>query len=241
MEIRRYARIAWRRWWLIAALPVLVLALSLIRPAPRTQGYAATMRFSVGLVPEDRAAPYFTYDRYYTWLTAEYLTDDLVEVVKSREIADAVSTELARTGRNLQVQPGAIQGASSAGKLHRILTVSLQSPDPDQLALLAQALATVLSEGRAPYFEQFRAAGTPIVMHLIDPPAITPVGASLRSRLDLPLRLILGLLAGVGLAFFVEYVDDSVRGTRDLEAVGLEVLGSIPRQSIFPWVERRHR
>ena len=241
MEIKEYIRIAWHRLWLIVSLPALVLALSLLRPAPRATGYVANMRFSVGLVPAERDAPFYTYDRYYTWLTAEYLVDDLSEVVKSREIADAVVAEAAKRGLQVQLAPGVIQGSTSAGKLHRILTVSLNWPDRQQLEVLAGALSTVLSQGQAAYFEQFRTYGTPIVMHVIDPPTISPVGESLQSRLGLPLRLALALFAGVAGAFFLEYLDDTVHGPQDLRTRGLEVIGTIPRRGALPWVGSRER
>lgn len=242
MEIRRYAAILWRRGWLVAGLPALVLAFSLLRPSPRpAPGYVANMRFSVGVTPEAPLPSVYTYDRYYSWLTAEYLADDLTQVVRSRETAQAVVAEAARAGLQVDFPPEAIQGSSGAGKQHRILSVSLSWGDRDQLEVLAKALATVLSEGRTAYFEQFRKAGTPLALHLIDPPSIGQAGVSLRSRMEVPLRLVLALLAGVALAFFVEYLDDSVRGPEDLEAQGLPVLGSIPRTGLLTWPGRRLR
>ncbi|MCL6429690.1 MAG: hypothetical protein K6V36_02375 [Anaerolineae bacterium] len=242
VEIRQYVRIAWRWLWLIAGLPVLVLVVSLLRGrAPQAPGYVATMRFSVGVVPEQAEGGSYTYDRYYTWLTAEYLIDDLAEVVRSREIAEAVAQEAARKGLARELGPGTVQGSTTGGKLHRILTVSLTWGDLEELEVLARATATVLSEGRAPYFEQLRQVGTPVVMHLIDPPAISPIGVSLRSRVEVPLRTGLGLLAGIALAFFLEYLDDSVRDPSDLTVRGVPVLGVIPRRSGPPWSERRVR
>ncbi|MDI7275728.1 MAG: hypothetical protein QME94_07105 [Anaerolineae bacterium] len=242
MEIRQYVRIAWRWLWLIAGLPLLVLAVSLLRArAPQPPGYVATMRFNVGVAPEEPQEPFYTYDRYYTWLTAEYLIDDLAEVVRSREIAEAVTAEAARLGLAREVGPGTVQGATSGGKLHRILTVSMGWGDRDELEVLAQATATVLSEGRTPYFAQLRQLGTPVVMHLIDPPSISPMGVSLRSRVEMPLRVMLALLAGIALAFFLEYLDDTVHEPRDLSARGVPVLGAIPRRSALPWVGRRQR
>jgi len=243
VELKSYLRITWRWLWMIVALPALVLVLSVgvLRDAPKAESYVATMRFSVGLQPEPVPAGAYAYDRYYTWLTSEYLVDDLSEVVKSEEIAQAVAQEAARQGLQVQIAPGAIQGATQAGKLHRILTVSMTWGNRAELEKLSGALATVLSEGKAPYFDQFKQGGTPIQMQLIDPPTISTPGASLRSKLDLPLRAALALLAGVAVAFFVEYLDDSVQSDRDLRAQGLTVLGIIPKRSRLPWEEQKMR
>ncbi len=239
MEIRKLVNVLWLRSWLVLCLPALVLAYSLLRPAPQPNpGYVATMRFSVGVTPTVQDPATYTYDRYYSWLSAEYLSDDLTQVVRSREIADAVKAEAARQGLNVDVAPEVIQGAAGAGKLHRILTVSVNWPDYDQLMVLSNALATVLSEGKTPYFRQYSDAGSPLMLHMIDSPTIAAGGVSLRSRLDVPLRLILALLAGLALAFFVEYLDDSVHGPEDLEARGLPVIGAIPRTSALPWSDR---
>jgi capsular polysaccharide biosynthesis protein len=57
------------------------------------------------------------------------------------------------------------------------------------------------------------------------------VGKSLRERLDLPIRLFLALLAGIALAFLLDYLDDTVRDQAELEEMGITVLGEIPRRS----------
>jgi capsular polysaccharide biosynthesis protein len=63
----------------------------------------------------------------------------------------------------------------------------------------------------------------------LDQPVINQIPAGLRAALELPLRLILAIGAGVGLAFLVDYVDPTVRTRRELEAMGLEVLAEIPK------------
>ena len=222
MELVHYWRIIKRRWWLVAALLVVVAVsypFSASRP-PTT--YSASMRFTVGLRPEPRDGAYYTYDYYYTWLTAEYLVDDLSEVVRSSAFAQDVA---ATSG--LAVAPGAIQGATAAGKLHRILTVQITWGQADELERIANAVVQVMTEHADSYFAQLGTGSA--VVALIDPPAIAPVGASLRQRLDLPLRLILALLAGVALTFLLDYIDDSVRDDAELDALGLTVLARIPR------------
>lgn len=224
MELRRYWQIVWRRWWLTLGLVGLVLLVSLLWPPQTTTLYQASLRFTVSLKPEPRTGDYYTYDRYYAWLTSEYIADDFSTVVESQAFAQGVSARL----EGLQVPPGAIQGGTKAEKEHRILTLHMTWPDPDQLRAIARAAAAELQENNAQYFTQLGAEGATVV--LIDPPSVSPVGRSLRERLDLPLRLLLALFVGVSLAFLLHYLDDSLRERADVEALGLPVLGEIPTE-----------
>lgn len=222
MDLVRYWHIVKRRWWVVVGLLAFVALsyLALNRRAPQT--YSAAMRFVVGIAPEPSDGDYYTYDRYYTWLTAEYLVDDLSEVVKSAAFAHDIAS-----AAGLNVPTGAIQGATSAGKLHRILTVSVGWHDADELARIANAIVATLTQHGASYFEQLSASRA--VISIIDPPVVVPVGRSLRQRLDLPLRLILALFAGVALTFLLDYLDGSVRHRQDLTTLGLPILAEIPR------------
>ena len=233
MELRRYAWIVRRRWWIVVALLVVMLVSYLVA-GPRAAGtvYVAGMRFVVGVVPEPTTGETYTYDRYYTWLTAEYLLDDLSEVVKSQVFAQDVAA-----ASGVAVPAGAIQGATAAGKLHRILTVTVSWHDPDELAAIANAVVTVLQHQSGRYFAQL--ATDDGVISLIDPPMVTALAPSLRQRLDLPLRLILGLAASIGLTFLLDYLDDSVRHRGDLEALGVVLLGQVPPEG--PWLARLGR
>jgi capsular polysaccharide biosynthesis protein len=191
------------------------------------------MRFVVGLRPEPSNGPYYTYDRYYTWLTAEYLLDDLAEVVKSR----AFVQDVARSA-GLDLPPGIIQGATAAGKLHRILTVTINWPNAEELTRIANALVSVLCEHGATYFAQLSADSA--VISLIDPPSVSQAGVPLRQRLDLPLRLLLALIAGVGLTFLLDYLDVTIRNRADLEELKLPILAEIPSRHRWPLPFRRH-
>ncbi len=224
MELVHYWQIVRRRWWVVVGLLLLVAAsyLALNRPTPRT--YSASMRFVVGIEPEPTSGNYYTYDRYYTWLTAEYLVDDLSEVVKSAAFAHDIAA-----AAGLDIPAGAIQGATSAGKLHRILTVSVGWHDADELGRIADAIVATLTQHGETCFEQL--STTRALVANIDPPVVVPVGRSLRQRLDLPLRLILALFAGVALTFALDYLDASVRHRQDLATLGVPILAEIPRSA----------
>ncbi len=224
MELRQYWQIVRRRLWIVIALFSVVLVLSLlVRPAPSV-AYQATMRFVMGLEPEPSTGDYYTYDKYYTWLTAEYLIDDAAALVHSQAFAEAVSAHLAGTG--ITVPAGAIYGSTQAGQLHRILTVVVVWGDAGQVADIANSVASVLPSEVAKHFAQ---VGTSSVQaSLIDPPAIGALGASLRQKLDLPIRLLLAAVVGIALTFLLDYLDDTVHSRQELEQAGMVVLAEIP-------------
>lgn len=228
MELRAYWKIIARRWWLPVGLALLVAAITLLmqRPwQPRPVSYTASMRFNVGIEPE-RIPGVYTYDRYYTMLTSEYLVDDLGEIVRSHAFAAEVSKRLAAQG--ITIPAGAIGASTQPGKLHRIMTVNVSWPREDELPAVANAIAATLTESSADFFSQFTAEEADI--RLIDPPVVGVVGRSAREQLDLPLRVLLALAAGLALAFLLDYLDRSVRDRSDVEALGLTVLSEIPRR-----------
>lgn len=212
---------------MIVALLVIVGASFLVYAPQPSTSYVATMRFVVGIQPEPGLESGYTYDRYYTWLTAEYLLDDMAEVVKSQAFAKDVAM-LA----GLEVPTGAIQGATSAGKLHRILNVSVTWHNQEELAHIANAVVQNLVERGSTYFAQL--STDKALVSVIDPPTIFQPGPSLRQRLDLPLRLVLALMVGVFGAFLWHYLDDTLREPSELEQLGVPLLAEIPNSARWP-------
>ncbi len=227
MELRRYARILIKRAWIILVLVAAVLAASLVWRPQHPPSYQAHMRFVVGVRPEPKG-DYYAYDRYYTWLTAEYLVDDLAEVVKSSAFAAEVA-ELSGISA-----AGSFHGATSAGKTHRVLNVTITWGNETELGSLANATVELLTQRAGAFFSQLGTDAA--VVSLIDPPQVVAVGRSLRERLDLPLRLVLAVAVGVGLAFLLDYLDLTVRHREDLASLGVPILAEIPTRRRWQWL-----
>jgi capsular polysaccharide biosynthesis protein len=229
MEVREYWQIIKRRWWLPVALVAAVAIFSLLQLRlwqAQPVSYSASMRLLVGVLPAT-GADVSSYDpRYYGWLTSEYLVDDFTEVVRSELFADKVSERLA--DQSLQVPPGVIQGSANTGKQHRIINLGFTWGDRAELEAIASAAAAELIENTEFYFAQLGTDGAGVT--LIDGPAIGEIAPSLRSRLELPLRLLLAFLIGLGLIFLLDYMDSSVRDERDLREMGLPLLARIPKK-----------
>lgn len=237
MELRQYWQIVRRRLWIVITLPLIVLAVTLLTRPTHVPTYVASMRFMMGLEPEPRNGQYYTYDKYYTWLTAEYLVDDVSELVRSTAFAQAVSEHLAGTG--IHVPFGAIHGATQPGTLHRILTVNVFWGNAEQLADIANAIAAVLPTEIARHFAQVGTGG--VYASLIDPPTISVVGPGLKEKLDLPIRLFLALATGIALTFVLDYLDDTVRNKMEVEQSGIEILAEIPPMRTKGWGFVRRR
>ena len=229
MELRHYWAIVYRRLWVVVLLVAVVVGASWAIREPPGPMYQASMRFILGISPQAREGDYYTYDHYYAWLSSEYLVDDFTEIVRSEAFAEDVSTRL--TGRDIFVSAGAIQGSAFTQKQHRILTLTITWPDRLQAQEIGRAAAAALREESTKYFAQLGSEGAEI--HLIDEPQVSQAHPSLRERLDLPLRGVVALLTGLGLAFLLDYLDDTVRSAEELESLGLRVLGEIPGEGIW--------
>jgi capsular polysaccharide biosynthesis protein len=220
MELREYWRIIWRRWWLIVAVVGIVLLVSLVTYQEPEPVYVATMRFAIGIEGSEPVSTVSGDGRSDAWLASEYLADDLSEVLKGGDFAARISEQV-----GFPVPAGTI----FATREHRIMTVSVTWADRDQVQTIAETVGAVVEDAGADYFPQL--AGVEARAVLIDGPGLGQAGRSLKEKLDLPLRLLVGLVAGVALAFLWDYLDDTVRERAEVEALGVAVLGEIPRKA----------
>jgi tyrosine-protein kinase Etk/Wzc len=71
-------------------------------------------------------------------------------------------------------------------------------------------------------------AGKSANVQIIDPakPATRPISPN--KKMNILLGMLFGLAIGVGIAFFLEFLDDTMKTGDDLERIGLTVLGTIP-------------
>lgn len=225
MELHHYWKMFKRRW-LLAVLPAaVVLAIGLATYQSPPPVYNVGVRFLVAQTPSEGAA---TADeqRYYNWLTSEYIVNGLTDWVKGGGFATAVSQELA--GQGFDVPPGAIQGSIASENVRSLLQISMTYGDADLLAAMMDAVAKVLIEQNAAGLPQL--GGETAVVVQQDPPIVNQIPAGIRSQLDLPLRILLALGAGVGLALLVEYFDPTIRERDELTKLGLPVVGEIPQK-----------
>ena len=224
MELRAFYAI-FRRRWLLVLIPPLVVALfsAVTYQPPPAPGYNVGVNFLVAQPPTP-SADLADQERYYNWLSSEYIVNGLTDWAVSGSFKTAVSNQLAQEG--LEVPPDSF--SVGAENVRSRLQISIQHGDAETLAQIVNAAITVLREQNADALPQL--GGETAVLTLLDEPFVTPLPRSLSSLLDIPLRIAIGLAAGVGLALLVEYLDPTIRSREEAEAMGFAILGEIPKQ-----------
>ena len=222
MELREYASILARRWRLIGAVTFVALVASAVMVMAAPSYYKSEIRLAISIKPEQRQGDYYMYDKYYTWLTSEYLVDDFGEVIKSDAFAKDVSARLGET-----VPAAAIKRDTKATKTHRILRVVVTTTSPTLSEGIAQAMKDTLEAQAAVYFATLETEGA--MVRVIDGPVTEPEMAPTRRAVEVGLRTTVAFLAAAALAFLLHYLDPTVRSARDVECqLGLPVLAEIP-------------
>jgi len=213
--LRRHAR-------LIGLVTLATLAVSIALAFRGPTSYTATMRLAVSVVPDPRVGDFFKYDAYYAWLSSEYLADDLSELVRSEAFAQDVSNELGTT-----VDPKTIVNLTRTKKTHRLLDIEVAGSYPESALAIAQGYETVLNT-KLPEYLAFLQANNGFV-RIINRPAVNRTNSLPLTVAEVGLRTMAGLLAAIGLAFVLEYIDDRLRDRRQVETfLGTKVLAEIP-------------
>jgi capsular polysaccharide biosynthesis protein len=225
MELRLILKILLRRWWLVLLPPILVAAYSLITyhaPAPT---YSTTLRLAVGYTPQTKTST--LYDKFYpAWLTSEYIAGGLGDWAKTGNFAQHVAETASTPDRPITADEAA--GSIAASDHQRsIVIVYFSGGDQDKLSAIANASIKVMQTLNGVVFPQNGPSGATVTP--LDAVSIVPAPPSLRTRLDIPIRVALGLALGILLAFAAHYFDPRVRDRDEVEAMGYKIVGEIPK------------
>lgn len=226
MGLKAYLAILARRWWLVLLVPALVFLGVVAQYATGKPTYTASTELSVvrNQQQPDLNSQY-KYDDYYALLASEFALDDFVKTVRGNVFAQDVANQIQQdTGR--QIKPEVIQRAITSERVHRILTINVADKNPDEAVLIAAEAAKVLEAKGLGYFKL--SDGSTASIQTIE--QATKAKANTFKRILLYLvQLLMALFAGVAIAFFVDYLDDTLRGAEAVSgALGLPVLGLIP-------------
>jgi capsular polysaccharide biosynthesis protein len=219
-------RVLLRRWWLII-IPV-AIASALIVPDFLDDGPAVNGGFNTVIrytaAQEADAVPERDGDLQDLWLASELTVNAFTEWVRTSRFKDEVALITATNG--LEINPLALRiGADNQRSIGQVF---INWHDETELRIIADAVIVVMQTRNQAYFPQL--GGQPAIVEILDDPQIAPAPPPLTDRFGGILKLAIALIAGIGLAFLVEYLDPTLRTQEDLETLGLKVIVSIPKK-----------
>jgi capsular polysaccharide biosynthesis protein len=225
MELIQFIRVLLRRWWLVLIPTVIVAAFTLpeiIANEPANAGgYSTVIRYTAAQRLD--AIPNRDGDFQDVWLASELTVNAFTEWVRANRFAWAVAEEAATNG--LQFDAGALSIA--ADNERSIGQIFLNWHDADELRVIADAVSRILQTRSEEVFPQLGGESAQVVM--LDDPVISAAPPPLQGRLRPIIQLLIGIAFGVGLAFFFEYLDPTVRQREELEHIGIPVMATVPR------------
>jgi capsular polysaccharide biosynthesis protein len=105
----------------------------------------------------------------------------------------------------------------------QVVNISVQNEDPQTAANIANAIATTF---KAEISTLMNVDNVSILTEAQIDENPSPVNP--KPVLNMAIALVVGLMAGVGLAFLLEYLDNTIKTEQDIEnQLGLPVLGAI--------------
>lgn len=240
MELQDYWRTVRRRWRLVLATVLAVVAIAAVWTWTTTPLYSSSTRLFVSTSQTDENSAY-TGNLFATQRVASY-----ADLVTSNQLAERVAGGLD------DADPTTIRGQVTASAVPEtvLLEITATDADPERARDIAQAYAeqlqVVVEELETP-----NGKSTAVVKAtLIDDAQVASSPVSPQPVRNLALGVVLGLLLGVGLAVARELLDTSIKGADDIgEITTAPVLGNIfhdndakraPSEVLFtatPWAE----
>lgn len=141
-------------------------------------------------------------------------------IIKSPAILDIVIKEL-----DLEMTSAQLNGKVTVGseKDSQVVNISVQDPSAAQAAKIANKVADVF---QTEIVKIMSVDNVSILAKAVV--ADHPVPVKPNPQLNIAIALVVGLMAGVGLAFLLEYLDNTIKTEQDIERIlDMPVLGVI--------------
>jgi succinoglycan biosynthesis transport protein ExoP len=218
MELRDYLRMLRKRAWLIAISALLCPTSALTLSLATTPVYQGTAKLLVVAKTDPGGG---TASAYEGALLSQQLVKSFAQIIESRTTAEAALRLDPQpfTPRQLQARINAEPVTETL-----LINLSVEDTNPARAKRLANSVARAFIMA-VPGLQ----SGSALRVSLVEP-ALTPTEPIRpRTRLNVALGLLLGLMLGGGLAFLREFLDRSVKTPEELEvAADAPVVGTIP-------------
>ena len=223
MNLRRYGRVLRHRWWMIVICPIVAAlaagAVSLVLPPVYEAHVALLVRPAQPLATTDPGVASLTTDQISKTYAA-LMTERPLLVLVSKQVGLTIRPEDLAKEINVTPQPNT-----------QILDVAVRDTNPALARDLAnQLVADLVDEVKG--FQKLETqnpnsrSGDDLVV--VSPAVLPDRPVSPNVPLNVVIACVAGLLATLGIAFLLDYLDQSIKSDEELsERVGLVAVGHI--------------
>jgi uncharacterized protein involved in exopolysaccharide biosynthesis len=131
MELRHYWAILRRSWWLVLGLPLLVALLTIgsYFVLPPRYGVLVSLQVTQAQIAADPAAVTLPdYNNYNSWAASEFIVDDLLQIVETRQFAEDIVADV-RVHNQRDLSPDAVREGLSARCMCRSRPIPKNTPN----------------------------------------------------------------------------------------------------------------
>jgi capsular polysaccharide biosynthesis protein len=203
-----------KRMWLIAVITIIAVMVSgIVSFFVLTPIYQSSTQLLVNQAKNEQ-----TMVNYSELQTNIQLINTYNVIIKSPAILDLVVKELDMDMTGQQLKEKITVGSE---KDSQVVNISVQDADPALAADIANTIASVFQEEIVKIMNVDNVSV--LARATISPSPVKP-----QPLLNIAIALVVGLMAGVGLAFLLEYLDNTIKTEQDIEKLlELPVLGVI--------------
>lgn len=220
IELWQYWEMLKKRWLIIVVLPLIaaltsgIISFFILKPV-----YQASTTLIVGKKASEAGQAAVQMLDNNVLLANQQLAKTYAEIAKSRTVEQNVIEDL-----DMEITVEALDKMVSitSVKSTEILEIQVTNTDPDFAAAIANSMAQEFSKA---VIEIKKVDSVSIVDTAVSP--TNPIKPN--KQLNILIAFVVGLMAAAGLAFLLEYLDNTIKTSADVENVlGIPVLGVIP-------------
>ena len=204
MELRDYLRVIRRRWRLIAACLIVVVAVAGLVTYRTTPQYESKARLFVSTTDPS------TSDAYQGSLFSQQRVSSYADLASGRELASRVIKDLGEKG----LTPEDLSGRITATVVPDTVILEIAATDPN--AERAQKIAMYTSQELRDFVSELETppgrTHAPIKATIVDAADRPTSPVSPQPVRNMGLAVVLGLLLGLGVAVLRELLDTTVKG-----------------------------
>lgn len=219
LPVRDLLRILWIRLWLIILVTTLLVGAAVGYGLMQRPTYEASIKILVGQEQQSDSQSSLGSDVQ----GLQQITQTMVEAVDSRTVAAAVIQQL-----NLPVTPEQfLENNLTVEQVGatQFIRVDYRDSDPQR----AQRVANTVGEVFSQQISDLSASANALTATVWERAAVPSGPVSPNFFVYTAAALVVGLMLGVGLAFLLEYLDDSWRSPEEVEQIsGVPTFGIIP-------------